>query len=197
MHTKSELRKEFLQKRREIPSEIKEQWDARIFENLQRFSPLRDARCIMTYVSFNKEVDTRRLIEFLLSHGKRVAIPQTDPTAHTIAPGEIFNLEEDICPGPFKIPEPPVERFRLVDIREIQIHIVPGIVFDLRGHRLGYSGGFYDRFLATVPENVPTVGLAFESQIVDFLPIDPWDINVKFIVSEKRIVNCGEESQLK
>ena len=70
------------------------------------------------------------------------------------------------------------------------ILIVPGVAFDLQGNRLGYGGGYYDRFFPQLREGVPLVAVTFELQIVKEVPVDPWDRRVDFIITEKRVIDC-------
>ena len=73
---------------------------------------------------------------------------------------------------------------------------VPGLAFDLEGNRLGRGGGWYDRVLAGLGKAVKRVGLAYEFQIMERLPVEAWDQKVHQIVTEKRVVDCGNlESQ--
>ncbi|MCD6386283.1 5-formyltetrahydrofolate cyclo-ligase [Candidatus Sumerlaeota bacterium] len=192
MQTKAELRKIFLRRRRAIPPDDKRQWDRQIFQSLVRLPLLVRANVIMTYLSLPDEVDTFRLVEYLLREGKRVVVPRIDTATKRIIPGEIKNLKDDLSQGHYKVLEPHPQRFRPIRIEEIQLHIVPGIVFDLKGFRIGYNQGYYDRFLATLPPESSTVGLTYECQLVESIPADEWDINVDYVLSEKRLISCRE-----
>ena len=69
--------------------------------------------------------------------------------------------------------------------------IVPGVAFTERGIRLGRGAGFYDRFLAAVPANVPKIGLAFDAQLVPDLPEGPFDVRMDFVISESGVIRCN------
>lgn len=196
MQTKAELRKFFLRQRRTIPPEDKRKWDTQIFHSLITLPLLIKANVIMTYLSLPDEVDTFNLVDYLLKQGKRVVVPRTDTATRRLLPGEIKNLKEDLCQGVHKVLEPRPERFVPVKVDEIDLHIVPGIVFDLKGFRIGYNKGYYDRFLATLPPHSPTIGLTYECQLIDSIPTDDWDINVDYVLTEKRLISCKENLSL-
>jgi 5-formyltetrahydrofolate cyclo-ligase len=69
--------------------------------------------------------------------------------------------------------------------------IVPGIAFDLRGHRIGYGNGYYDRLLKRI--HAPSIGLAFDEQVVDFIPNKFHDVAVDKVVTEKRVIKCDDD----
>lgn len=190
--SKAELRKHFREIRRNIPPEQKTRWDDRIFHTLIELSLLTDARIIMTYLSCRNEVDTFRFVRHALDIGKRIAVPKTDVLHINLIPAEIRNLEGDLHIGHFKVYEPRPETFQRVDVREIDVHIIPGVAFDLRGHRIGYSRGFYDRFLSNVPPDKIRLGLAYECQITEAIPQETWDVSVTHIVTEQRTIICHD-----
>lgn len=78
---------------------------------------------------------------------------------------------------------------RFIDPNEIDLIITPGVAFKKDGYRVGYGGGYYDRFLSKIP-NTQTIAIAFSLQIVDELPIDNYDIPVDYIYTEKNIITC-------
>lgn len=100
---------------------------------------------------------------------------------------------EDLRPGRFGILEPPVDtpEDRRKTPREGDVIIVPGVAFTERGIRLGRGAGFYDRFLAAVPANVPKIGLAFDAQLVPDLPEGPFDVRMDFVISESGVIRCN------
>ncbi len=192
MANKAELRKHFLARRREIASEDKHEWDALIFHSLTSFEPIVAAGSVMTYLSHKNEVDTFRLVRYLLQSGKRVAVPRTNILNIQIIPSEIKDIEAELHPGAFGIPEPRPGCFRLINAAEIDVHIIPGIVFDMSGQRIGYSRGFYDRFLSTVPPTAHRIGLCYECQLADHVPSDEWDVPVHTVITENRVIHCRD-----
>ena len=102
---------------------------------------------------------------------------------------EVKNGIEDLIPSTFGIKEPKRERAQLLSPEEIDLFFVPGVAFDFTGTRLGFGGGYYDRLLAGLPYK-PIIALAFEIQITSQLPCGPFDIKMKKIITEDRIIEC-------
>jgi 5-formyltetrahydrofolate cyclo-ligase len=141
------------------------------------------------YVSFRSEVATFDLINGLLSAGKTVTVPITRTREKRLDAIRIQNLDADLVPGYCDIPEPPESlcRTNRVDPTEIEVIFLPGSVFDERGGRFGYGGGFYDRFVSAIPKSL-RVGLAFELQIVEKAPLQPHDELLDLVITEERVI---------
>ncbi len=148
------------------------------------------AATICSYVSFRSEVQTLPLIESLLARGKRVVVPLTRISERRLDLVAIDDPANDLVPGYCNIPEPREALLprHLVDPQDLDLIILPGSVFDLRGGRFGYGGGYYDRLLAQVP-GAGRIALAYELQVVDRLPLAEHDELLDRIVTEKRIIN--------
>jgi 5-formyltetrahydrofolate cyclo-ligase len=101
----------------------------------------------------------------------------------------IKDPEHDLVPGYYNIPEPDPGRCKRVESSEIDAAVIPGSVFDIQGGRLGYGGGYYDRFLVNDAPQAKRIGLAFELQVVDKVPVEPHDQPLDILITEKRIVN--------
>ena len=144
----------------------------------------------LIYVDFRSEVETHLLIAELLRRGKRVVVPVTLIKEKRLIPVEIRDLEKDLAPGYCYIPEPRLEirESQRVAGSEIETIILPGSVFDERGGRMGYCGGYYDRFMASEAPKARRIGLAFELQVVDRLSLQPHDQLLDLVVTEKRII---------
>jgi 5-formyltetrahydrofolate cyclo-ligase len=129
------------------------------------------------------EAETRQAIVASLP-SKRVLLPYVKGKDLEIS--EICSLQ-DVAPGKFKILEP--KRKENAPISDVDLVIVPGVAFDGRGQRVGYGGGYYDRFL--VKTRAPRVALAYENQIVASVPAEDHDQRVDKIVTEKRVITCS------
>ena len=136
----------------------------------------------MFFASFRSEVETIPMIRRALREGKRVILPKVKGKELELF--RIMNVDRDVSPGAWEIPEPAESVPAVID--DIDIIVVPGVAFDARGNRLGYGAGFYDKLLAAFAK--PTIALAFEMQIVPQVPADLHDIPIKKIVTEKRII---------
>jgi len=162
----------------------------KIAERLFSLAEYRQAETIMYFLNFGKEVDTLAMVPASLAHGKRVVAPKTVHSERRLILSEIVDPQRDLEPGRWGIPEPKTERLRQVDAAAIDFVIVPGVAFDEQGHRLGYGGGYYDRFFAGLREGVPLVALTFDLQVVPEVPVDPWDRRVDLILTEERVIDC-------
>jgi len=151
-----------------------------------------EARVVHCYVSAkNNEVDTRRLISEALEEGKRIVVPVTNVRQQRLDHSEIKHLDE-LEPSVFGLSEPKEETRRRIGIDEIELVIVPGLAFDPRGHRIGFGGGFYDRFLSEV--QAPKIALAYSFQVLEAIEVDPHDVKMDKIVTDERIYDCTRTS---
>ena len=184
------LRKDILL-RRDALSAIQQQNHGRlIMDCVLKMKPFQSAATIFIYVDFRSEVATRPLIDHMLKCGKKVVVPVTLIKEKDLLPVSITDPDEELAPGYCSIPEP------IVDIREnqlissniIDLIFLPGSVFDEGGGRMGYGGGYYDRFVSIKAPQAVRVGLAHELQVVKEAPLQPHDERMDYIVTEERIV---------
>lgn len=147
----------------------------RVIRNLRSYDAFKKAKTVMLYWSLPDEVNTHKLIAELLKT-KRVILPTI--VNEDIIPVEITDMDQ-LDEGKFHILEPKNHSF----IGKIDLIVVPGIAFDNVGNRLGRGRGFYDRFLQQ--QAAETVGICFDFQLVKEVPIEPNDIRITKIISEK------------
>jgi 5-formyltetrahydrofolate cyclo-ligase len=185
--TKALLRKQLLKQRLSLSAEEAERRSLIIFETLCNWNLFTQAASIMTYLSVDREVQTFSLALHILAQGKRLIVPKTDASQRLITPCELRSLE-DLQPGAFNVPEPMPDKTQTVPPHDIHLHIVPGIVFDHSGGRIGYGLGFYDIFLKKANPNACRVALAFDFQLLPGIPQDVWDVPMDFIITEKKII---------
>lgn len=167
---------------------------ARIKKLIFGLSEFTRAKTIAFYVAkqASREVETEEMIKESLIADKRVLVPIVDKAARKIFFSELRDYDSELAPGEFDILEPKPSYRRLVPSTESDLMIVPALVFDLQGHRLGYGGGYYDRLLrelASIKPSLPFVGLAYELQVVDKLPKTSRDVPVNILVTEKRVLH--------
>lgn len=188
---KEKLRAELLAFRKQFIEKMKEEDKEKIAEFLFSSPEFRSARVIMFYVSTDYEVDTHKMIQrTLLEFKKRVTVPKVEKNKFQLLVSEITKFPDELSKGCYGILEPKRECVRPINLLELDLVIVPGVAFDMRGHRIGYGKGYYDRFLAQLPQKTVTVGLAYSWQVFDKLPITENDIRVKKIITEKGIIEC-------
>ncbi len=141
------------------------------------------------YVSIGQEVDTHRLIVSALAMGKQVYVPVTRAKG-VMHLQEIFGLDE-LRPVRFGLLEPVYQAEKVVRPDDLDLVIVPGIAFDRQGNRLGFGGGFYDRFLAQCAATC--VGLAYGFQVVDGVPTESHDVQMDGLVTEDEVILCQKK----
>ncbi len=151
-----------------------------IYEKLKKDPLFQKTNAVMFYLSTDEEVDTLKMVEEALAAGKKVIIPCMIPCTVKgkldLIPAAIKDLQADLIQGNYGILEPKSEKIEPVSLDEFDLVIVPGIAFDQANNRLGRGKGHFDRFLAKLPRNIKTFGLAFDFQMVKNLPVTKLDV---------------------
>lgn len=186
--TRQALRKQVLGKRDQLANDERHVKSMAITEQVWSLPEMAGWQTLFVYVGFRSEVETLALIRWCLAQGKRVAVPLVDNTRAAMIPLQITDPGQDLKPGYYGIPEPDPQKTALVAGREIDAVVLPGSVFDMEGGRLGYGGGYYDRFLVNDAPQACRIGLAFELQLVGAVPLEPHDQRLDYLVTEKRII---------
>ncbi|UMZ74574.1 5-formyltetrahydrofolate cyclo-ligase [Natranaerofaba carboxydovora] len=186
---KKRLRKEMIDKRKEIPIEEVDRKSESIKEKFISFSSYQKANSIMAYLPFQNEVDTMPIIKDAIKKGKKVTVPKTYPKTKTMVPALIVDLENDFAYGNYGVLEPKEDRLFPLEPTEIDLVVVPGVAFDEDGYRLGYGGGYYDRFISKLREDTILAAVSFEEQIVTKVPLDKWDKRLHLIFTEDRVID--------
>ena len=183
-----QLRKETLRTRNELSKSQRIKASEAICENLLNMPEIINSNTIFAYVSFRSEVSTLTLIEALIAAGKTVAVPITRVKEKRLDAIRIQNITHDLDPGYCDIPEPTTAlcEINIIDPVTIDAILLPGSVFDIRGGRFGYGGGFYDRFVSSIP-TAKRIGLAYDLQVVEHIPLQPHDELLDFVVTESNI----------
>lgn len=179
---KRELREKYTKLRDEISAEQREAFDKKIFDRLTASITYRHSEEILLYSSIGSEIDTWQIFEAAKKAGKKVAFPLCFPD-NTM---KYYYVEsaDDLEPGSFDILEPKKGLPEYVPTSS-SICIVPAIVFDKEGYRIGYGKGFYDRFLSTFPG--VKVGLVYSSMIIPKVPRGRFDKHVDVMISERGV----------
>ena len=180
---KNQLKESLLEKRNALSQEEILEKSKKIQSNLFSLEQYKKSKTVMLFVSFGSEVHTHDMIKESLKN-KTVVVPKV--MHHEIEPSVIIDFD-NLVAGKFGILEP-IEAMKIA-YKNINLVLVPGIVFDREGHRIGYGFGYYDKFLAKVPKAIK-IGLAFDFQVVDKIPREMHDVHVDMIVTEKRVVEC-------
>jgi 5-formyltetrahydrofolate cyclo-ligase len=144
-----------------------------LWAKLAELEEYRRAGNVMAFVAFKGEPDTDPLFARLAIEGKRLLLPRVEASGIVVADGD-----SPLVASKFGVQEPTGQA---VDVGEIDLVIVPGLAFTVAGDRLGYGQGYYDRLLPTV--SAPSVGVCFDDQLVDELPVAAHDVRVNTVIS--------------
>ena len=188
INDKNVIRSLYKSIRNSVSESQKSESDRRIFTRLINLPLYKNSDLILIYVSFGSEADTKNIIEFSLNNNKRVAVPYCN--GNNMQFFEIKNLK-DLKIGKFGIPTVETVNNLPVSSFENALCVVPGLCFDLEGNRIGYGGGFYDRFLCE--HNIPTVALAYEICVCDKIPYEEYDVRIDALVTENYFRNLKKE----
>ncbi len=188
---RQELRKETLEARDRMRLVERVEKSRLAVKNVWNLPDMKQWSTLFIYVNFRSELETLGLINRCLALGKRVAVPLVDAASISMIPVLIDDPERDLAPGYYGIPEPDLQKSLRAAPEKIDAAFIPGTVFDIHGGRLGYGGGYYDRFLVKDAPQAKRIGLAFEMQVVDRVPVEPHDQPLDILITEKRIVNIN------
>ncbi len=174
---KKALRKSIREKKAALTACQIQQASGKLLNAFYETAQYKNAKSLYLYLPYNQEVRTEPILHRAWADGKSVAVPKVY--------GDTMRFlwvtpESEIAPGYCNIPEPVADTPVAEDKQALVL--MPGLAFDREGHRIGYGGGFYDKFLAREPEH-PTVALCYDFQMVDFLPTEATDIPVDLVLS--------------
>jgi 5-formyltetrahydrofolate cyclo-ligase len=185
---KEELRKEGIEIRKNLPESDLLEKSKQIKKRLYKMREFLQASTILFYVSYDNEVYTHEMIKENISGKKNVVVPITDAEKHCLILSKLKAWEDLECSN-YSILEPKKNCISEVSLDKIDLILVPGVVFDESGNRIGHGVGYYDKLLKNSKKAIH-IGLAFEAQIVDNIPAEEHDVKVDKIVTEERIITC-------
>ena len=175
---KAELRKKILQEMKAIPREQKQAMDQALTDQFLKHPFYQEAKVIATYLSFSHEFQTQGLIEQALKDGKKVLIPKTYPKGRM---DFVVYDPQQLVKTSFGLLEPQGD-LEIVDASQIDLIHVPGLAFTTEGYRIGYGGGYYDRYLEHFSGH--TLSTIYPCQIQDFIP-ENHDIPVEEVLIDE------------
>ena len=159
-----------------------------ITDRVMQLQEYQQANCIMWYVDVRDEARTRHALPAALESGKSIVIPYC-----VDGELELFHLEamEELETGLYKILEPRSDlrevEAKNVDVKDLDLILVPGVAFDARGGRTGHGKGYYDKLLENAKADTPLISLAFECQMFDEIPMQSHDIFMDKVVTESNV----------
>ena len=184
---KAEVRQACLCQRTSLGEKERKRKSAIIQQRLMDLPEFQLAQTVMLFLNFREEVETTAMAEATIAGKKKLVLPRCAPHG-ILLPIEVHDLIQDIEPGTYGIREPKLS-LKVVEPSEIDLIIVPGSGFDLQGNRLGYGGGYYDRFFMLLNPLTPRIALGFECQVIEQVPIDKHDAIMTMLITEKKVYN--------
>jgi 5-formyltetrahydrofolate cyclo-ligase len=184
MESKSQLRKRILNVRNNMSEEDVKKNSNAIMDKITSLDIYKQSKVVFIYMDFKNEVMTSNLIKRMLSERKRVVIPYTDNINSVLIPSEITK-ESDLKQNSFGYFEP--KSILPVNIEEIDLVIVPGVVFDKNLNRIGFGKGYYDKILNRLKPSAKKVALAHDFQVLEDIPAEEHDVKMDMIITEKNI----------
>lgn len=184
--TKAMLRKKMLVQLQQLTTDEKIAIEKKLLNELIHSSIWEQAKTIGITISLPFEWNTTSIIEAAWKNNKSVCVPRCIVQTKQM---EFFRITsfEQLIKGYANILEPDYEKLELVKKSQIDLMLVPGIVFDKEGYRIGFGGGYFDRYLASF--NQATASLVSEQQLIDYIPKDGYDIPVHYLIMEDGVFN--------
>lgn len=183
------IRRELLKRRNSLNEDDVSSFSQLIIGKILRMQEFFESNVIMTYINFDNEVITTDLINKCFLMGKKVTVPaivNIDDKKTKMVTSQIYDWN-CMVKGKYGILQPDYRFLHIIEPKEIDFILIPGIAFDKKKNRLGFGKGYFDRFLIQTRKNCYKVGLAYDFQVIDELPVESHDIPLDFIVTEKRI----------
>lgn len=182
LSSKQNLRKSMLSKLSMLKEVDRAKKSLLVKEKLFECLEYKGAKTILFYASLKNEVETDMMIKEARVQGKNIGLPVILEKENRIMPFMAPDFDKHLKIGTYGIREPEREFAKPMSLEEINLIIVPGLAFDLEGNRLGRGRGYYDRLLQALPEQAPTIGIAFDFQIVEDLPHSSKDSPVNKVI---------------
>ncbi|MDO5040831.1 MAG: 5-formyltetrahydrofolate cyclo-ligase [Peptoniphilus sp.] len=187
---KKEFRALALKKREQFDKKYRDESDTQIFENFINSDLYKNSEDIFIFISYKDEVDTHRIIKHALAHDKRIYVPVIDKETRTM---EISNLKsfDLLIKNYMGILEPPKDEYHISDKNLLDLIVTPGLAFDKKGYRMGYGGGFYDKFFSSLTSTPVKMGIGYYKQFVDDVIHDEYDVALDCFLSENGLIELG------
>lgn len=181
---KKALRQQILQARSRLTQEYRDQVQAKIYDLLFAQEAYQKAETVFVYLSMGDEFDTLPIIEKAWADGKTVSVPRVHGKGHMEA--HIYGPDTEMTTSKMGIEEPAPET-PIQDPSQLDLIIMPCVSVNYQGARLGYGGGFYDRFLGRAPQ-AKIILPYFDAMVSDDIPLEPHDQPVPVVITERGVV---------
>ncbi|MGM0507817.1 MAG: 5-formyltetrahydrofolate cyclo-ligase [Fusobacteriota bacterium] len=176
---KENLRSILKQKRENLSEKYIKQKSEKIYRKIINYKGYAKSQVIMSYCDIKNEVKTDRINNKILQDGKRLVLPYIDRKKDIIIPIEIKDIN-NLNIGKYNILEPKHNKENVIDPSELDLVLVPAVGYDKYGNRIGFGGGYYDKFLCGV--DAKKVGLAYDFQVVEKIKSEEHDIKIDKVI---------------
>lgn len=187
---KKQIRKDILEVRRSMDIDKKDTYDTLIEKSFFESSFYKEAKNIFIYISYDSEINTKRIINRAINERKNIYVPRTEfdtKLMNAVKINDFSNLVE----SRYGILEPKKEE-PFIDPNELDLIVVPGVAFDKNGGRIGYGAGYYDRYFKRINEEnksrIIKLALIYDFQLIDEVPTDEEDVLIDAVLTEKQFI---------
>lgn len=187
---KKQIRKDILEVRRSMDIDKKDTYDTLIEKSFFESSFYKEAKNIFIYISYDSEINTKRIINRAINERKNIYVPRTEfdtKLMNAVKINDFSNLVE----SRYGILEPKKEE-PFIDPNELDLIVVPGVAFDKNGGRIGYGAGYYDRYFKRINEKnkarITKLALIYDFQLIDEVPTDEEDVLIDAVLTEKQFI---------
>ncbi|MGM0437197.1 MAG: 5-formyltetrahydrofolate cyclo-ligase [Bacillota bacterium] len=192
-NSKEKSRKRWMKKRKNVAKENGIKKSKKITKNILSLKEVNQSQNIMIYVSYRSEVNTEKLIISLLNKDKNVFAPYCIKNEKRMEIVKIKNHDKDLEKGAYGIKEPAKSlRTKNEEPENLDVVIVPAVAFSKNGYRVGYGGGYYDRFLARLTNDTISIGINYEEMVFNSVPKEEHDLAVDILVTDKKILRINK-----
>lgn len=194
---KQGLRQSIIAARQKMAADERAEYSRGITLRILNLPSYKESGTVLGYMSFGAEFSSAAWVQQALRDGKQVLLPRVNSTTKQLELFQVVNLQQDVAPGKWDIPEPLSARCRKVDdLERVDFILLPGVAFGRDGSRLGYGGGFYDKLLARIAPDSGNrqpalVAATFSMQLVKEVPQEATDRKVAWLITEDEVIDCG------
>ena len=192
--TKIAIRKTIIQKREALGDLEKDEKNLAIAQRLFCMDEFKKSKTVFCFLSTSFEVQTERIIRESLRLGKQVLVPLLDPGGENLQASRIPSMDIDFVIGEYGVRQPAPKFRDIVPFSNIDFVVVPGLAFDNFGNRIGYGGGFYDKFFKKITRDVSRVAVSYDFQLFNVVPHSDLDEPVHFLITETKALRCRDIS---
>ena len=180
---KKALRKMMIERRDTLSDRFRSNAESAIIDSLIKLDVIHEKKFITSFVSFKGEVEMRGINTYILNQKATLLLPRIVKGQPEMTFHQVDDLDT-LIRNDYGILEPDPKRHPIMAYGKIDLVLTPGVAFDKKGYRLGYGGGYYDRFFSQITKAIPKIGIAYEIQVLDQLPVQAYDMPISELITE-------------